>query len=390
MSASFPLSAIETAAPIVEQQVSDWRAAETAEDARIMAELVGASRRSPDPVTDGRPPDEPHPMGRIFNGVDWLEHTSLPVPVVWGAGSSVLWAAGEPLYICGVSGAGKSTLAMQLLEARVGIRSEVLGYPVAPTASRVLYLAMDRPNQAAKLFKRIYDPEDADIWRNRLRVQHGPTAIEIVREPHKLRIFAAENEADTIIIDSLKDLAPKLTDDEVGYGINRALQICVSDGVEVVALHHPRKGDKGSTKPDGLADMYGSTWLANGAGSVLFMVVEKSGDEAGELMHFKQPAEPVNMKFLHDHQTGRTTRERGQEWDPLAWLRHRGTPGSVSEAARAMTGRDATRAEMARARRILDRFVSDGLMAKDEAPIRGGMGGGSSGAVYSLVANDEP
>jgi hypothetical protein len=58
-------------------------------------------------------------------------------------------------------------------------------------------------------------------------------------------------------MDSLKDAAVKLVDDEVGGNVNRAIQHCNAQGVDVAVLHHQRKGERGE-KPTTLADVYGS------------------------------------------------------------------------------------------------------------------------------------
>ncbi|MDT1837607.1 AAA family ATPase, partial [Acinetobacter baumannii] len=73
---------------------------------------------------------------------------------VWGRGENVLWAEGEALMIYGGSGVGKTTIAGQLIRALILADGDVLGLPVTPAAGRVLYLAMDRPSQAARSLSR--------------------------------------------------------------------------------------------------------------------------------------------------------------------------------------------------------------------------------------------
>ncbi len=69
--------------------------------------------------------------------------------------------------------------------------------------------------------------------------------------------LAALADADTVIIDSLKDAALNLADDETGSGWNRARQMCIQAGVELVELHHPRKAQGDNKKPSKLEDLYG-------------------------------------------------------------------------------------------------------------------------------------
>jgi len=105
-------------------------------------------------------------------------------------------------------------------------------------------------------------------------------------------------------VDSLKDLAPKLSDDEVGSRVNSARQELLARGVQVFEVHHQRKEQRGQGAPKRLADVYGSRWLTAGAGSVVLLWGEP-GDLVVELRHLKQPAEDVGPLFvLHDHVRG--------------------------------------------------------------------------------------
>jgi replicative DNA helicase len=81
----------------------------------------------------------------------------------WGDGDQVLWADGESLVIDGPQGVGKTTLAQQLALGRAGFDeyAKLLGFPIIPGQRRVLYLAMDRPKQAARSFRRMV----GEAWR---------------------------------------------------------------------------------------------------------------------------------------------------------------------------------------------------------------------------------
>ncbi len=164
------------------------------------------------------------------------------------------------------------------------------------------------------------------------------------------------------MIDSLKDVALKLTDDEIGAGYNAARQTALVAGVQLLELHHQTKrGGGGIGKPNTLADVYGSMHLTAGAGSVLLLWGEP-GDPAVELRHLKQPGETIGpLDVLHDHTTGTSTVSTDR--DPLALLRtaDRLTAGQL---ARHLYVPDGTRqpkpAEIERARRVLDRFAREG------------------------------
>ena len=128
-------------------------------------------------------------------------------------------------------------------------------------------------------------------------------------EPEQLVAFAQEHDATTVVIDSLKDVAANLSDEAAGQAINRAMQLCVDAGVEVLALHHQRKAQGDNKKPSKLADVYGSRWLTAGCGSVI-MLWGEPGDPIVELAHLKQPADEVGpLTLLHDNRAGTTTVE---------------------------------------------------------------------------------
>ncbi len=97
------------------------------------------------------------------------------------------------------------------------------------------------------------------------------------------------SEVSDVYIDALKDVAVKLTDDEVGSRVNAEIQEVIANGIELVADHHQRKASADNKKPRTLADAYGSVWLTAGCGSVLLLWGE-AGDPIVELSHLKQPA----------------------------------------------------------------------------------------------------
>ncbi len=80
---------------------------------------------------------------------------------------------------------------------------------------------------------------------------------------------------------------------------NRARQILLSHGVELVELHHVTKKSSG-----GVDGVYGSVWLTSGAGSVI-MLTGQPGDPIVGFRHVKQPAQEVGPLMLsHDESSG--------------------------------------------------------------------------------------
>lgn len=294
-----------------------------------------------------------------------LDNAADPEPL-WGEGDRVLLAEGEALVIVGGQGAGKTTLAQQLALGRCGFAeySELLGMPITPNQwGTTLYLAMDRPRQAARSFRRMV----GESWRGQLDAEllvwEGPPLADIARFPRVLRNMCEEASAETVVIDSLKDAAIGLSEDEVGAGYNRARQMALAAGVQVIEVHHNRKAGGGmkSAGPS-IDDVYGSTWLTSGAGSVV-LLAGAPGDPVVSMHHLKQPASEVGpMKIVHDHERGRSTVWESVDLVALLSMRPEGL--TAIEAARVMFDDDKPNAALQeKARRRLQGLTKQGLIA---------------------------
>jgi replicative DNA helicase len=335
---------------------------------------------TPDPTADDG--SDYWVMRTVAGGPFVLDAPEIP-PAVWGDGEALLWAAGESLMICGPAGVGKTTLAVQIVAARAGIGAPtVLGMPIRPGTRKVLYLAMDRPPQIARAMARLFEEEHRDALNERLIVWKGPPPHDLARRPDTLVDMCERADADTVIVDSLKDGVLKLSDDEAGGGYNKARQRALVAGVEVVELHHQRKAGGDNKKPSKIDDVYGSTWLTAGAGSVLILWGEP-GDPVVELIHLKQPMETVGpMMVLHDPKTGRS--EIHHQVDLVALIRQQRHLGmSVRLAASVMFGIDKPSAsQMEKARRKINSLVEAGYLVARE-------GSGQLPTTYFLAENRE-
>lgn len=300
---------------------------------------------------------------RFRHGGGFILDTPADPTPIWGAGESVCWAEGEALMIASLQGLGKSTLAQQLALGRCGFPeyAELLGFPIRAGERRVLYLAMDRPRQISRSFRRMV----GEAWRgdldDRLRVWLGPPPRDLAKVPALLAQMCVDADADTVVVDSLKDAAIGLTDDEVGASWNRARQHALTAGVEVLELHHNRKVSSGAQGAKlGIDDVYGSTWLTSGTGSVV-LLTGAPGDPVVSFNHVKQPAGELGpFRIMHDHEVGRST-----VWhvvDLVALVKVSGTV-TAKDAASALFDTDKpTPAETAKARRRLNRLAGDGLL----------------------------
>jgi hypothetical protein len=301
-------------------------------------------------------------------GGSFILDTDPEPKALWGEGDHVLWADGEALLIPAPQGVGKTTIAGQLALGRCGFNeyAELLGYPIIPGQKRVLYLAMDRPKQAARSFRRMVGL----TWRAeldaKLSVWQGPPPHDLAKYPTLLLKLCEQAGADTVIVDSIKDAAVGLSDDDVGAGYNRARQTAITAGVQVAELHHLRKALSGAkAQHPTIDDVYGSTWITSGAGSVI-LLNGKAGDPIVNLHHLKQPASEVGpYKVIHDQDSGRS-----EIWHQVDLVKLAKAKAGITALEAAQALYDTPKPEAAqkeKARRRLDQLVkSDQLWVYDK------------------------
>jgi replicative DNA helicase len=315
-------------------------------------------------------PARPHTSSspdRSVDGGTFVLDAPTHTPAVWGEGDDVLWAEKEPLMIYAPQGTGKSTLAQQLILARVGIGDgRVLDLPVQPDRQRVLLIAGDRPNQIRRSFRRMVTEADRPRLAERLVVWPGPLPFDVVADPPALARFAVGYGAGTVVIGSLKDIALGLSEDVTGAAANLALQHLIAHGIEVLDLHHVRKTTAQKPgKPTSIDEVYGSTWLTTGHGSVV-LLWGKPGDLVVELSHMKHPAGEVSrFDVLHDHRTGRS--RRFESVSLLELVRAEPDGMTVRDAASILfTASDPNRNQIEEARRKLDALVNQRFLRGTE------------------------
>lgn len=298
---------------------------------------------------------------RLLDARTFLDDWGQAAEPVWGEGSATLWAAGEALTIAGSQGTGKTTLAGQLVHARAGLSDAVLGMPVEPGQRRVLYLAMDRPRQTARALRRTFGgdrPTCMSFWP-------GPPLADFAKSPGLLLAMAQAADADTVVVDSIKDAAVGLTDDEVGAGYNRARQTLIVEGVQLLELHHLIKRTANGGTPRELADVYGSVWVTAGTGSVL-LLDGKAGDPVVTMRHLKQPVDEVGpLQVLHDNTTGWSSVV--DRIDLVEVAARRGSVTVADVAAVLGGGRVVDRNETEKARRQLESLVRAGRLDRVDA-----------------------
>lgn len=293
---------------------------------------------------------------RLTEGASFVLDAPAYPPPLWGGDAEVLWSEGEPCILTGPTGVGKTTLGGQVIAGRLGVMKNVLGKPVKE-GNRVLYLAMDRPSQIRRALRRLFGNTDRDLLARKLVVWEGPPPADLAKNSRLLLDLALAADADTVVIDSLKDAAGNLSAEETGQGLNSAFQHCVSNGVEVLAYHHQVKRGFMGAPAGSIEDVYGSGWITAGAGSVI-LLLGAPGDLVVEMRHLKQPAEVVGpYKLLHDHTAGTTSVfEAAGELELID-----DRPKTAFEVASRLMGESPSDNDKARTERRLNSLVNRGL-----------------------------
>lgn len=282
------------------------------------------------------------------------------IPAIWGADQDILWADGESLIIAAGNGLGKTTIAGQLVRGRLGMATTVLGLPINPGNKKVLYLAMDRPQQIRRSLRRHFTDAERAQLDERLTVWQGPPPEDLAHNTDLLDQLVQLAGADTVVIDSLKDAAIGLSEDAVGAGWNRARQKVIARGCQVLELHHNVKRGANGSEPSSIADVFGSAWITAGVGSVILLTGDP-GDPIVQMRHVKQPANEVGpWKVIHDHDAGISTVH--EQIDIVEWLRGHELSTAKEVAVAIFDKENPSVAEKEKARRRLERLVTSGAV----------------------------
>lgn len=346
---------------------------------RPSLELGIIADETSEPPSESPSSDEPD---NAVDGARFILDQPSDVPAIWGSDRRVLWARGEALMIAGGQGLGKTTLAGQLTAGLLGVGdNRVLGLPVVDLGCVILYLAMDRPRQIARSLRRQFTPADRSVLSERLVVWEGPPPRDLAANPALLARMASYYKAALVVVDSLKDAAVRLSEDAVGAQWNRARQHLLAQGCQLLELHHSTKRGPAGGPISGVADIYGSTWLTSGCGSIILLTGEP-GDPIVSFRHVKQPAEEVGpWQLLHDQSAGHLSIDF--QIDLVELVKATGVDGlTAKSAAVSITGKEnPSRADVEKTRRKLDKLVETGALVRmDGRP--GGTRGGSTTAWF--------
>jgi hypothetical protein len=267
-----------------------------------------------------------------------------------------------------------------------GIRpSELLGYPVRLFERRVLYLAMDRPPQVKRSMRRMVAKDDVPRLDARMSVWKGPLPFDLRKDVKALANWIGNEYEDigVVFADSVKDLVPGPSQDEVGSAINMAIQEVMAREIQWLGLHHMRKATGENRRPNSLDDVYGSTWITAGAGSVVLLLA-KPGSEVVELSHLKQPAAVVGpLDVFHDHATGTSiTQDVSYAIDLM--LEQAGASGVLEAELAEAAFKSDDKVACLKVKRMLEKRQRSGARLERLTGGKGGSGGGGTGARWVL------
>jgi hypothetical protein len=284
-------------------------------------------------------------LGQAISG-----HTG-PPPALWGSGFDVLWSAGEPLVIEAAKGVGKTTLAGLLVRGQL-LGGDVLGYPVRklPEGQRILYLALDRPDQIKRSMARQFSPSQLTELDERVVFWQGALPADAAENTRVYVDLCDYNQTDIVYVDSLKDAVRGLSEDRATGYYQEGRTRLLASGRQLVELHHLTKS----------GDDYGSVWLHAGAGSVLRMS-GRAGGPSSVLTHVKQPAHHVGpLKIKHDRDRGEmNVAEAAAPVELLNWIADQTDGVTAAETAQVLFG-TAGDSEVKRAKRKLAELVDAG------------------------------
>ncbi len=137
---------------------------------------------------------------------------------MWGDGDNILWAEGESLIIAGPDGVGKTTVAGLIrAPASASVTALVLGMAVTPGKQNVLlcrWTAPGRPGARCGACSPRPTGTSSSSGCGSGRDRPGRPRPQ---RPDARRAGSLAD-ADTIVVNSLKDAALKLADDETGSG----------------------------------------------------------------------------------------------------------------------------------------------------------------------------
>ena len=196
-------------------------------------------------------------------------------------------------------GCGKSTLCYALVEA-VSKGGKLFDYLQTSQGNVLVIEADENPNNAAMKWQQMdYDPGRDNV---EYQWQWNPTLMLELEENIQ------SNGVKLVIMDSFATLfggSVALNESESGNYIYELNRIAGRTGAAIVVTHHLKKGssvDKksGKARPMRLDDLFGSTYIKNGASDIWGMWRSDTSGESFKLRYLKDRSMVVPRHFTYD------------------------------------------------------------------------------------------
>jgi predicted transcriptional regulator len=203
-----------------------------------------------------------------------------------------LLALGAVTMVAADGGVGKSVLIYRIAEAVAN--GAKFGGTLQAVQGNVLVVQKDESAANAKQKLRLMGmqvPPNSVIFKFNFNAAMYP----------ELRKWIREHQARVVVMDSFGSLfggAVGMGEAEVGLHLYRLNQIASEEGVAILLTHHLRKMDKskaGARKEVHLGDLFGSSYIVNGASDVWAVVRDSESKEPKFVLTVLKPRTGITM-----------------------------------------------------------------------------------------------
>lgn len=203
-----------------------------------------------------------------------------------------LLALGAVTMVAADGGVGKSVLIYRIAEAVAN--GGKFGGTLQAVKGNVLVVQKDESAANAKQKLRLMGmqvPRDSVIFKFNFNAAMYP----------ELRKWIRDHQARVVVMDSFGSLfggAVGMGEAEVGLHLYRLNQIASEEGVAILLTHHLRKMDKskaGARKEVHLGDLFGSSYIVNGASDVWAVVRDSESKEPKFVLTVLKPRTGITM-----------------------------------------------------------------------------------------------
>lgn len=203
-----------------------------------------------------------------------------------------LLALGAVTMVAADGGVGKSVLIYRVAEAVAN--GAKFGGTLQAVKGNVLVVQKDESAANAKQKLRLMGmqvPRNSVIFKFNFNAAMYP----------ELRKWIREHQARVVVMDSFGSLfggAVGMGEAEVGLHLYRLNQIASEEGVAILLTHHLRKMDKskaGARKEVHLGDLFGSSYIVNGASDVWAVVRDSESKEPKFVLTVLKPRTGITM-----------------------------------------------------------------------------------------------